>query len=288
MPLVASGEALAAFAAALSLRARRVDPPPELASALDAVLQALGVADIVRDATPEDAESAAAFARTLLRQAVDFVDHPERTGGWAYTDERLLNDQGRASAGFPAIIATRIAPELPGLEARLTAKTAAVLDVGSGAAWWTVAACRAWPSARLVGLDPFEPALALARKNVAATGLDDRIELRKGSVEDLADEAAFDFVWLPAPFIPRAVLPKGISAVQRALKPGGWMLFVQFGGLTDLALALSALRTTRSGGDVYSGDEVDALLRGAGFSDVRLLPREIHPGGLFWVARRPD
>jgi predicted O-methyltransferase YrrM len=47
--------------------------------------------------------------------------------------------------------------------------------------------CRAFPQIRVVGVDPFDAALAIARENIAREGLAERIELRRSSVEELRD-----------------------------------------------------------------------------------------------------
>jgi hypothetical protein len=51
--------------------------------------------------------------------------------------------------------------------------------ISVGVAALSIAMCRAWPTLPVVGLDPFEPALALARQNVAEAGFQDRIALRQ-------------------------------------------------------------------------------------------------------------
>ena len=56
---------------------------------------------------------------------------------------------------------------------------AEILDVGTGVGWLAVALARAYADARVVGIDIFEPALDLARANVSAENLQDRIELRR-------------------------------------------------------------------------------------------------------------
>jgi hypothetical protein len=61
--------------------------------------------------------------------------------------------------------------------------------------------------------------------NVAAAGLETRIEVREQSGEELRDEAAFDLAWIPAPFLPPQALGRLVERVHRSLKPGGWLLF---------------------------------------------------------------
>lgn len=58
-------------------------------------------------------------------------------------------------------------------------------------------------TATVVGLEPWGPAMELGRANVTSAGFDDRITRRADRVEEVADEAAFDMAWMPAPFLPR-------------------------------------------------------------------------------------
>lgn len=112
-----------------------------------------------------------------------------------------LNVLGQTSAAFAPLFHRVIIPHLDGLTARLEAPTAAFLDIGVGVAALSIAMTRLWPTLRVVGIDPWEPALALARQNVATAGLSERIDLRQQAVEDLTDQAAFDLVWVSQPFV---------------------------------------------------------------------------------------
>ena len=69
-----------------------------------------------------------------------------------------------------------------------------------------------------------ETQLALARQNVARAGLQDRIELRKLAVQELRDEQAFDFAWVPAVFIPPEDVPAALARVHASLRPGGFAM----------------------------------------------------------------
>ena len=59
------------------------------------------------------------------------------------------------------------ARQVPGLAARLDGPVQ-ILDVGTGVGWLAVALARAYPQARVLGIDIFPPALDLAAANVAA------------------------------------------------------------------------------------------------------------------------
>jgi SAM-dependent methyltransferase len=201
----------------------------------------------------------------------------------------VLDDWGTISASLAPLLQQAVVPRLAGLGARLDAPTATFLDVGVGSAQLTIAMCQTWPALRAVGLDPWPPALAQARNNLARAGLAHRVSLEPLPVQELAVEAAFDLAWLATPFIPPSVLETGVARVARALRPGGWLLLGQFAAPGALGSALVALRTARSGGRVLSAAEAENLLTGAGLRSAQALPPETWQAGMLVVAqRRPD
>ena len=113
-------------------------------------------------------------------------------------------------------------PHLEGLPERLREPTARFLDVGSGVGRLSIEMCRRFPNLRVVGIDPFETALTLARRNVAEAGLGDQIELRPERVQDLTDERCYDLAWVPVLFMAADVAARGLHRVHTALRPGGW------------------------------------------------------------------
>src|SRR3978361_155071 len=76
---------------------------------------------------------------------------------------------------------------LPDLGERLQAPGARFLDVGTGTAWLAIGVAQSHPQLHVTGLDIFEPALELARGNVAESGLADRIELRLGDARGVGE-----------------------------------------------------------------------------------------------------
>jgi ubiquinone/menaquinone biosynthesis C-methylase UbiE len=165
-----------------------------------------------------------------------------------------------------------IVPQLADLGARLERAGARFLDVGVGVASLALAMCREYPALQIVGLDAYEPALALARDNVARAGLGARIELRHCPVQELRDERAFELAWLPSFFIPPAELDAGLARVKAALRPGGWLVFAATGTHTGSTEATRALITELWGGAALGNEPARALLERAGFRDVRVLP----------------
>ncbi len=217
--LTTSTEALAALAAGLRLKASGQEAPAEVQTCLDEVAEALGVGGALASASPDELGRALAPIRALFLQSVDLLTDPTRAPGWTYTNVELLESLGQNSAVFAEIVRDVLAPQLEGLADALARPDAAFLDVGVGVAALSIAMCRVIPGLRAVGIDPWEVALELARRNVAAAGLDDRIELRRQAVEELPDESAFELAFLAGPFLGSAVIDVGLSARARRAAP---------------------------------------------------------------------
>jgi len=143
------------------------------------------------------------------------------------------------------------------------------LDIGTGVGWLAIEAAKTWLGMRVVGLDIWEPSLQLAAINIAAEDLQERISLRRQSVTEIDDEAAFDLVWLPSPFLSREVVGSALPRVVRALTSGGFLLFGMFGSRADqLNQTLTDLLTIRSGGHPWRSQEVEECLRRLGLRNV--------------------
>lgn len=126
--------------------------------------------------------------------------------------------------------------------------------------------CRRFPLLRVVGLDVLRPALGIARKEVAAAGVADRIELREQSVSELDDRAAFDLAWLPQSFIAPAVFARALPRILHALRPGGWLvLALAPTGRDGVAGAFDDLLAEVWGGGPMSAEDALHLLGDAGF-----------------------
>lgn len=279
-------EALAALGAALRLRVSGERAPDDVQSSLDQIVDALGVRAALEAATPEYLAEILAPIRALFLESVDLLTDPSRAPGWAYADADLLESLGRSSAGIAEELRA-LASTLPGLADSLDRPGAAFLDVGVGVAATSIAMCEIWPCLRVVGIDPYELALSLARRNVERAGLADRVELRRQGVEQLEDEACFDLAWLAGPFLSRSALETGLERVLRALRPGGWAVLGLYADEDPLRAGLARLRTARFGGTILHPDEGEALLRDAGFLDVRAIRAEVSTSAVDVVGRRP-
>ena len=217
----------------------------------------------------QQAALALAFVQTVFRQALDLLDNPVRAPGWRYRDPAVLQAQGQLSRQVARGI-DALASQRPKLSAMLL-RPGAVLDVGTGVGWLAIELARAWPALRVVGLDPWEPALALARQNVGVSGLADRIELRTQRVEELDEAGAFALAWLPGPFIGREIACSALARVQRALVPGGWLIFGLNPAPADpVEQALESLRTARGGGHAWTLEEVAERLLAFDFEQIEV------------------
>ena len=268
--LGASTDALAALGALIRIETEGLDADPEVHAALRAI-----AAELLGDPTvdPVQQTQIVGLAQTFLAQGAELLANPGRAGAWNQVDARLLQGIGRMSMGIAGAIRSA-AEQVPALGDRL-AGPAQILDVGTGVGWLAVALARAYADARVVGIDIFEPALDLARANVDAEKLQDRIELRQQDVLSLDPTPVFDVAWLALPFLPAAIVPPALAAVHGSLKPGGWLIAGTFAaaGPDRLSELLMDLRTVRSGGKPWTATDLLPLLDAAGYQDTQPIPR---------------
>jgi SAM-dependent methyltransferase len=267
--LSSSATALSVLAAEMQARVEGRAVHESVKPHARAVLEQAGAAAALDAAEPADIAALLAEVQHFWMIDDDFLRRPEREPGWTYDDIDILRTGGLITRGFADVL-PKVAQGLDGLAERLASKDGRFLDIGTGVGSLSVAVAERFPALRVVGIDAWAPALALARDNVARAGLTDRIELREQRGEELPDEGAFDLAWVPAPFIPPAALPRLLERVHRALKPGAWLLLATTRPGDDLRGAIMRMRVALFGGRPMAEEEVKALL--ASFADVRVLP----------------
>jgi Methyltransferase domain len=276
--------ALAALGAALGERR----PAPPLGERIDEVLDVLGVRAEVAALPDAERRALAAELRTLARANASVLEHPDAEPGWSPVAAAMMHDAGAATAGLATRLARAVVPELEDLGTRLASRGAAFLDVGTGVAALAIAMARAWPALAVVGVDPWPHAVALARSNVHAAGLDDRITIREGGAETLTEHGAFDLAWVPTLFVPDGALHAIFARVQRALRRGGWLVLP---GLSDhappLTRAVAHLRTASWGGCSASAPELARRLAQHGYVAIRVLAAPQGSSSALVVARKP-
>jgi SAM-dependent methyltransferase len=272
MRLNVSTGALATLGMALEERVRGVPLDPAIKTEIDHLLAAFRATEMLDGVDPAELEPILAEIRMTLLQDAKLLLSPT-SAGWTHSEAEILQSTGEASAPFPFLLKQTIAPRLEGLAKRLESPDGAILDVGVGVGGLSIAMARLWPLLRVVGIDPWRPALALARENVKMAGLHTRIELREQAAQELSDTQAFDLAFFPGFFVAETVIGAALECVHRALRPGGWILFgTQNPGPDALAASVARLRTVLWGGHPRTPAEAETLLNQVGFIQVQTLP----------------
>jgi SAM-dependent methyltransferase len=281
--LSASVETLAALGAQLRFQEEGLEGDSRVRALLNDVARAIDP-QLLEGVEKRQQGPVLALIRTIFRQGLDLLENPERAPGWSFQDPDILQSQGQLSRlavqWIEAMAAQR--PEF----SELLLRRGSFLDVGTGVGAIAIEAARTWPALRVVGIDPWEPALTLARKNLAESGLAERVELRLQRVEQLEETATFTLAWIPGPFISAEVVDRALQRVRRAIAPGGWLIF----GLypvpsTPLEQALTRLRIVRGGGYPWTAREIEEKLRVLDFRQIEVYSPA--PPVTFVIAQRP-
>jgi SAM-dependent methyltransferase len=266
--LSVSVETLAALGAQLRLEQSGLGGDPRVHALLNDVSRAIHP-HLLEGVEPNQQAAVLASIRTVFRQGLDLLENPERAPGWNYQDPEVLQAQGQSSGlivrWIEAMAAQR--PEL----SEVLQRSGAFLDVGTGVGWLAIEAARSWPALTSVGIDPWEPSLTLARKNLAQSGVAERVEFRLQRAEQLEETSTFTLAWVPGPFISPDVVDRALERVRCALVPGGWLVF----GLyplpsAPLEHALTCLRIVRSGGHPWASKDVEEKLKALGFERIEV------------------
>ncbi len=267
--LTATAQAIGALGAELRLRQAGRDGDPRVRAALQAVAaEAFG--DGIEALTPAQAATVLGQLTYALQEALDLIREPERAPGWTYTDPVILQERGRSSRAG-ATNFRNMAETRPALRSILE-DDCNFLDVGIGAAWLAIQAAQYGPRMRIVGLDILEPALKLAEANIAEHGFKERITVRRQSITELDDEAAYNLAWLPSMFLPLEVVDEALPRIVRALLPGGMLILGMFAPAPGpYGETVRHLLTVRSGGHPWRIAEIEARLTGAGLRDIEFV-----------------
>jgi SAM-dependent methyltransferase len=282
-----STTALAAIAAVLEEKSggRKLDPAFEAEAYR--LIQTLGAPGVL-DGVPETAIGPLlAEIRSTLFQSGNLASSSSAPG-WTYTDAQILRNQGTESSAFPSMWKQNVVPRLDGLPERLEGPGSTFLDIGVGVAALSLAMIRIWPSLRVVGLDVWQPALAIARENLRAAGLQQQVELREQAVQDLTDHDVFDLAWLPTRFIGESVMLQALQRIHRALRSGGWLLLPCINPTAEPPVtAFVRLRTVMSGGSTIVPTDGERLLAEIGYTSIRTLPSPPNAYNVMIAGRRP-
>jgi SAM-dependent methyltransferase len=280
---IRAADTLAAIGAGFGAAAGRIEPGETLNAKLETVINQFEPG-LLEGLKQEEIEALYGFVRAAMRQMLHLLELPDDgSAGWSYDDPGILETQGRSSR-----LVTRLLTDYASRDSEFGARLsggARFLDVGSGVGWISLSMAQEWPNVTAVGIDILDAALKLAEQNLEQTGLADRVSFRKQNVVDLKDVDAFDFIFVPAIFIPEVIIEDTFRNLYRALKPGGWLFAAAYRVPDDSKLAaLNDLRTTLSGGRAWSAQELGTLARTAGLQSIGDIAAEspLH----LWASRR--
>jgi demethylmenaquinone methyltransferase/2-methoxy-6-polyprenyl-1,4-benzoquinol methylase len=103
-----------------------------------------------------------------------------------------------------------------------------ILDVATGTADFALASLRLGPD-EVIGVDISDPMLEVGRKKIARRHLTERIRLYNGEAEQLQfDTGSFDAAIVAFGARNYEDLDKGLSEMNRVLRPGGMIVVLEF------------------------------------------------------------
>jgi SAM-dependent methyltransferase len=180
-------------------------------------------------AAPDDPFYLGGFPRVHLTVSRDYALYPElfRSGGvYSYQshDREFLEDVAGATRMLPALLLETLAPRMPSLVVKLMAG-GRVLDVGCGAGHALIVFAERFPRCRGAGLEIEPVSAGLAREQVRARGLQERVQVYE-RWDDLPGQGAFDLVtqFLVLHEIRPHLKEDVLDRCARALAPGGLLV----------------------------------------------------------------
>lgn len=240
--------------------------PPHLRSAVKEVLRYAGL-----PSSPLGEDGLTGGLAGQLRLAAALAT--DGITGWSVQDDRTLEEQAQASSFVADWLIAQVVPRLHGMNERLRAADAAMLDIGVGCGVLAVRFALGYPRLRVKGLDILDRSLAQARNAARVAGCADRIELVLQNAVELDDSGRFDLVWLPVPFISQPDVEAALPRILAALRPGGYLIAAAVpGDGPSLSAALQQLRIELLGGAALTAADLINMLRRAGFGDVGEAP----------------
>jgi SAM-dependent methyltransferase len=237
-----------------------------------------------------------------LAPAARFLAGPYRDlgdGYWSHLPDFLASDRPMARMDDPEqserhyqaqaqALAWMMAPSA---EAAATAldiggrrRGLAVLDVGAGAAVWSLALARRDPATSVTALD-WPAVLTIAQKAAAGAGLQKRFTTIAGDYHKVVlPEVGFDLAILAN--VTHLETADGnrdlFERLHRALRPGGELAIIdvfplQPAGALPAALYELGLALRTTNGHLHGSANLQDWLAGAGFAEGRLIPLEAPP-----------
>ncbi len=252
----------------------------------------------------------APLSRMLVASAVQMpaLLQAYRTGGgvpWAQLGADARESQADMNRPWYESVLPGALAAVPHLHQALGWPGTRIAEIGCGGGWASLALARAYPSATVCAYDIDAETVQMARGNVRAAGLEDRVRVVQADAAELPDsefDVLFAFECLHDMPYPVEVL----TAARRSLRPDGSVVVMdeavaeQFrpgGDLTErLMYGFSLLVCLPDGlahpgsagtGTVMRESTLRSYAKQAGLSDVSVLPIENFGFWRFYELRQP-
>jgi len=222
----------------------------------------------IADATDKEQVSLAlVMVEMALSEAGELFRNPDRGSNWEILDAAAMQAMGRSSKSVFTRIHS-IAEMHPKLRETFQGT---FLDVGTGVAGIALEAARTCPDIKVDGIDIWEPALELARTNVADSPYADRVSVRNLDISELDEVNRYSLAWLPTMFLKRPTVETALGRIARASVKNAYLVAGVYTRPEDPFLALMAnLRTIRSGGEISDPTDIKAMMEARGYVDVEM------------------
>ena len=195
---------------------------------------------------------------------------------------------------FTNLLGSEWLPAVPELHARLQADPPArVADIACGGGISSIAIARAYPKVQVDGIDLDGPSIELARRNLAGSGVEDRVDFQVHDAAHLPREGEYDLVTIFEALHDMSHPVEVLGAARRLLAEDGAVLIgdertadafeapgddlerLYYGFSILHCLPVGMVGESPAGtGTVMRADTVRRYATGAGFSRVEVLPIE--------------
>jgi SAM-dependent methyltransferase len=129
--------------------------------------------------------------------------------------------------GFMTDLAETWIPAMPDIDERLRTKPdARIADIGFGMGWSSIAFAKAYPNARVDGIDLDEASVAAAQRNADDAGVGDRVKFMVRDAADPSLSGRYDLAFAFECVHDMANPAGALRAMRNLVGPGGTVLIV--------------------------------------------------------------
>lgn len=210
----------------------------------------------------------------------------------AYGSDMRTSISALNRPAFINLLGTEWFPKVPELHHRLQSG-ADVVDLGCGTGWSSIAIARAYPKAKVEGIDLDRASIAEAQGNARAAGMTDRVHFAVRDASDPQLAGQFDLVTAFETIHDMSHPVDALRAMRSLARPGAYVVVMDekadeafvapgddlqrflYGWSALHCLAVAMTEPDSAGtGTVMRPSTLRGYAREAGFSDIEVLPIE--------------